>query len=713
MEELNDVREENEMKRSQLNDSIQEKNVLNTSLKKTSENLKFQKNELKRTSSRENYWREKCRKIEENENELKYTEDDIDRLIGEIAELKTQSNADKDMINSLNAHIESLKLENESLSTVQQGIFYNNVTRCYSPEMHLCVYSLLNSHVSTENVSKVIESVLKLVNITPNKLPSPSTINNWNIERGILAKKHLSSEYVSEQENITLHTDEASKYGNKWGAFASRDNEGNYRVLGLRDMATKSSLDTLDTFKEILSDLDLASEGESKGGKKILSNIKNTMSDRAATETKFNELLEEYRKEVLPNVLENYNTLNEESREAIDRINNFFCGLHSIVNMAETCQKTLNEVEIAHFDNKVPIENKHFVKAGQSGTVRLILSSCKCFARRGDEKNGCHGNFKTYVKPFLQENSMQCLPLQPLRGNRFNILFTNAGHVYFLKDQMKSFLEKTPKTNALLSSVLFDLNEPFFLAGCKALGLVSKIITTPLWHIIESKNVTISDMNKRYFTLKTFLEDSRLNLDDFIKEAWLNEQDDIKNLITESRKEVQKERKRFKEREMILEDKRFEKQMEDFRKKEELERKRIEKLEKATSDMTLYGLWQSEDTVNREIDKIKSKKDKEEALKVQLRFRKEVFKQMTDSNAYAFSKVVNGRRVQLTVSELKANLLTLVNKAHDIPSLDKNHLLVGKNIMHKFLVEQNQAAEEKWFKGYVISQVEKLLEVNG
>jgi hypothetical protein len=83
------------------------------------------------------------------------------------------------------------------------------------------------------------------------------------------------------------------------------------------------------------------------------------------------------------------------------------------------------------------------------------------------------------------------LPLQPLRGNRFNILFSNAGHVYFLRNKMQEFLEKTSLSNGLLQSVLKDLKTPFFIAGCKALGLISKLITTPLWNVIENKNVSI------------------------------------------------------------------------------------------------------------------------------------------------------------------------------------------------------------------------------
>ena len=40
-------------------------------------------------------------------------------------------------------------------------------------------------------------------------------------------------------------------------------------------MATKSSSDTLETFKETLSDINAASEAETDVGKKILCNIKN------------------------------------------------------------------------------------------------------------------------------------------------------------------------------------------------------------------------------------------------------------------------------------------------------------------------------------------------------------------------------------------------------------------------------------------------------
>ncbi|WAQ99790.1 hypothetical protein MAR_024163, partial [Mya arenaria] len=110
-------------------------------------------------------------------------------------------------------------------------------SKTYSLDLHACVYSLLDNHVAFENVGDVISSVLKLVNLKSNKLP-------------IQIAESLN------EHNTTLHTDEASKYANKWGAFASRDQQGNYTLLGLKEMATKSSHDNLETFKDILNDID-------------------------------------------------------------------------------------------------------------------------------------------------------------------------------------------------------------------------------------------------------------------------------------------------------------------------------------------------------------------------------------------------------------------------------------------------------------------------
>jgi hypothetical protein len=58
------------------------------------------------------------------------------------------------------------------------------------------------------------------------------------------------------------------------------------------------------TFKEILSDISDASQfSDRESSKSILLNIVSTMSDRASTEIKFNELLEDYRANILKEIL--------------------------------------------------------------------------------------------------------------------------------------------------------------------------------------------------------------------------------------------------------------------------------------------------------------------------------------------------------------------------------------------------------------------------
>ena len=96
-----------------------------------------------------------------------------------------------------------------------------------------------------------------------------------------------------------------------------------------------------------------------------------------------------------------------------------------------------------------------------------------------------------YVKDDLKRLGFHALPLERFRGNRFNILFSNAARVYFLAPYVQEYLQGGHQ-NRLLQSVKHDINVPEYLAGCKALGLVSELITKPLWGLIENKNVHVT-----------------------------------------------------------------------------------------------------------------------------------------------------------------------------------------------------------------------------
>ena len=59
-------------------------------------------------------------------------------------------------------------------------------------------------------------------------------------------------EEVSKQENLTLHSDGITKFGQHYGSFQISA-EGTVYTLGLSEMLTGSAEKTLDTLKQILS----------------------------------------------------------------------------------------------------------------------------------------------------------------------------------------------------------------------------------------------------------------------------------------------------------------------------------------------------------------------------------------------------------------------------------------------------------------------------
>lgn len=92
------------------------------------------------------------------------------------------------------------------------------------------------------------------------------------------------------QRPDTIHY---SKFSNHYATYDVRTTDKNTYTLGLRHVFSTSAKDTLVTFKEILEDLDDVQYtlGKDAVSAKIISKIKNTMSDRHAAEKLSNELL--------------------------------------------------------------------------------------------------------------------------------------------------------------------------------------------------------------------------------------------------------------------------------------------------------------------------------------------------------------------------------------------------------------------------------------
>ena len=46
---------------------------------------------------------------------------------------------------------------------------------------------------------------------------------------------------------------------------------------------------------------------------------------------RFNEILQDYRREILPTVIKEWGDLNDIERESLSKMNNYFCGMHYVV----------------------------------------------------------------------------------------------------------------------------------------------------------------------------------------------------------------------------------------------------------------------------------------------------------------------------------------------------------------------------------------------
>ncbi|KAK1164668.1 hypothetical protein AOXY_G15031 [Acipenser oxyrinchus oxyrinchus] len=243
-------------------------------------------------------------------------------------------------------------------------------------------------------------------------------------------------------------------------------------------------------------DLDKAEHRE----KEIFIKITNLLSDRASTEKKFNSILSQYRSKILPDIVDGFTEYSETEQAKLSLVNELFCGLHLIDGLAHQANVTLSVWEGMIFGkDKVGSQSLPGIHKdkGESGTVRLIRTVCKAVQERGCEKFGKPVQFRTFL---VSKNKSDRLPLSTFKGNRINIVFHNAAGVYFLYSDLLEFTSELQQENKLIAEVFADLSVRQFLAGCRALGLISKCITEPLWRILSKKEHVLK-MNERYQTL--------------------------------------------------------------------------------------------------------------------------------------------------------------------------------------------------------------------
>ena len=85
--------------------------------------------------------------------------------------------------------------------------------------VHQCCIELLSMNVATNQVEPVIRSVLRNISsVEVSALPKASTLSGMLAEMKCLAYQQISDE-VGDYENVTLHSDNTSKFGEHCGSY--------------------------------------------------------------------------------------------------------------------------------------------------------------------------------------------------------------------------------------------------------------------------------------------------------------------------------------------------------------------------------------------------------------------------------------------------------------------------------------------------------------
>ena len=234
---------------------------------------------------------------------------------------KKKKSSENDILGtSYNARISELNqqiliLENEKcevkdkLSSYMKRVIKTKENGQYTDAVRATYQDLVMMGVGINNIEQVVHTVLtNFTNMNIECLPKATFARLMYTESRRLSQLQVAEELLKDYENSsrTLHTDGTSKFGKHYGTYDVVTDQGQTLTAGIREVSsgdTKTQLNVLiDIFSEIEESLQSSEENVSN---KIISSIKNIMSDRHIVQKKFNAVFLDYCASVLPAVFEN------------------------------------------------------------------------------------------------------------------------------------------------------------------------------------------------------------------------------------------------------------------------------------------------------------------------------------------------------------------------------------------------------------------------
>ena len=113
----------------------------------------------------------------------------------------------------------------------------------------------------------------------------------------------------------------------------------------------------------------------------------------------------------------------------------------------------------------------------------LFEVSKLCSVTYGDQRNGKAVVWSDYLSDTSRKNYIVLF-----LHHRFNIYFVLGGAVYHHRNNLKDFLQNTQDSeNFLLTSIAADIENKIYLAGFRSLGIFNKLVSGPLFRLLEEE----------------------------------------------------------------------------------------------------------------------------------------------------------------------------------------------------------------------------------
>ncbi|KAL1007001.1 hypothetical protein UPYG_G00080460 [Umbra pygmaea] len=226
-----------------------------------------------------------------------------------------------------------------------------------------------------------------------------------------------------------------------------------------------------------------------------------TCLDQTSEKT-FNQILAEYKSEILPLIVEEYNDLTCTKKTIMSLVNELFCGLNLIDGFDQQAKTTLLLWENMILGDEKTDTRRIGKTDIEAGTVNLIRNVCDA-VKEQCKVDGEYLEFRTFL---TSRGEFDDVPISLNSQKRIDSLFHIGAGVYSIFEDMVEFTSGCIDQSGLLAEVSADFNVLPFKAGCRALGLISKQIIDPIWKALTSKG-NVLEMDLRYKILLTKLKD--------------------------------------------------------------------------------------------------------------------------------------------------------------------------------------------------------------